>query len=201
MEPIISKEELDELTAINGEVRGISLKRYKEYVVKEEGEEGLKKLEDTMKSLGHPINFKEIGSVIFYPISLEAIVLLAIQRLFQLKDEDLQEIGKLQAKTPMVIRLFTKYILSFEKAAESARKIWRTYYTVGDLRTIEYDNKEKNFAIVRLENFHHHPFHCQIVKGYILSMLAMIVGSKVKSCEETKCLYKGDDYHEFLIKW
>ncbi|GAI52915.1 unnamed protein product, partial [marine sediment metagenome] len=31
-------------------------------------------------------------------------------------------------------------------------------------------------------------------------IIQMIVGSKVTS-EETKCVHRGDEYHEFLLKW
>ncbi len=200
MEPIISQKELGELMTLNGEVRGISLKRYKEYVLKEEGKEGLNKLESAMKELGHPTEYKKIETTSFYPISLEAITLLTVQRLFNLSDEKLQEIGILQSKTPMMIRLFAKYIFSFEKAAQSTQKLWRTYYTIGDLKVIEYD-KEKKFAIMRLENFHHHPLHCQIIKGYLLGIFSVLIGSKPKLCNETKCTHKNDAYHEFLVEW
>ena len=200
MEPIISKEEVDKLMTLNGEVRGISLKRYKEYVLEKEGKEGLKKLESLMKELNHPLEYEKIGTTSFYPISLEALNLLAVQRLFNLSDEDIQEIGMLQAKTPMMIRLFAKYIFSFEKAAQSTSKLWRTYYTIGNIQAVEYD-KEKKFAIIRLENFRHHPLHCQIIKGYLLSIFSVLIGSKPKLCKETKCTHKGDAYHEFLVEW
>ena len=51
MEEIISKKELDELKKIKGMVRGTVFKESKEFVFKEEGKEGIQRLEDAMASL------------------------------------------------------------------------------------------------------------------------------------------------------
>ena len=53
MEEVISKKEFDELIKIKGEVMGIAFVGDR-FILKEEGEEGLKKLRDTLIGLGFP---------------------------------------------------------------------------------------------------------------------------------------------------
>ena len=75
MKEIITKEIADELMKIKGEVRGIAPKSHVQFVVEEKGKEVLKKIEEKMKELGHPLEYKNMKSMSFYPIGLEAITL------------------------------------------------------------------------------------------------------------------------------
>ncbi|MBZ9572269.1 hypothetical protein KJA15_02990 [Patescibacteria group bacterium] len=200
MEQIISKEEFNELMKIEGEVKEEPLKTTLEFVLKEKGKEGLKKLEDTMAKLGYPIKYQEIRSRDLYPIGLMAITLLVIKRLFNFNEEKFREMGRFEAKiSSLIIRVFMKFFVSLERMAKATPKMWKRHFTVGDLKTIEL-NKEKRYAILRLKNFRLHPLHCQALIGYFSSVVEMIVRSKA-TCEETKCPFRGDEYHEFLVKW
>jgi len=199
MEQIISQEELDELMKIEGEARGLMLKGYTNFILKEEGREGLKKLEDAMAELGYPIKHREIKATNFYSIGLDNLLLLSIKKLFNYDDKKFREIGEFQAKSPLIIRLFVKYFISLEKAVKAAPQMWRKYFTVGNMKMVDFD-KEKKHVILRLENFRLNLPHCQLIIGFISALIKIIVGSKV-ICEETKCIFRGDEYHEFLLKW
>ncbi len=200
MEQIISPEELKELIGIKGEGRGASLKGYAEFILKEEGEEGLKKLEDVMTELGHPIKYREVKTMDFYPLTIEALTLVAIKKLFDFDDKKFQEMGEFEPKgSSLIVKLFMKYFVSIERTVKEVSKMWRKYYTIGDLKVIEC-NEEKRYVILRLENFRFHPLLCQDLIGYFSSMLQMVVRGEI-TCEETKCIYRGDEYHEFLLKW
>lgn len=199
MEEIISKEEFNELMNLEGKVKGTGIKTHGEFILKEEGEEGLKKLENTMVRLGYPIKFKEIRATTLYPFGAEAVILVAIKRLFNYDNKKFQEMGKFHAKSSLIIRLFMKYFVSLQRMAKEGPKIWRRYFTVGDLEAVEI-NEEKKRLIFRVQNFKFHPLHCQILMGSLPTIIQMILGKPV-IYEETKCLYRGDDYHEFLVKW
>ena len=199
MEQIISKEEFDGLMKIKGEVKGVAMKENMEFILKEEGEEGLRKLEDQMANLGQPIEYRKIKSMIFYPLCLDAVLLLVIKRLFNYNDRKFQEMGRFEPKISFIIRIFMKYFVSLEKAAKEVSKMWRQTFTVGDLKVGEL-NKEKRYGRLRLENYRLIPIQCQILQGYFPSVLQMIVGSDV-SCQETKCVHRGDEYCEFFLKW
>lgn len=199
MEEIISKEIAKKFMEMKGEVRGVALKSHEDFIIKEEGEEGLKKLEEMMAELGCPIKYKEIKIMDFYPIGLEAVALLAIQKIFNFDEEKFEEIGIFQSKISLIIKLFMKYFGSIKMVIQRAPEIWRKYYTVGNLRIVEFD-EDKGYAILRIEDFNIHWLHCRHIKGYCYNVVKMIVKKPV-TCQETKCLSFGDKYHEFLLKW
>ena len=199
MEQIILKEELEELMKIKGEIRGVAIKGEMEFILKEEGKEGLKRLEDQIADLGYPIKYKEIKPMTFYPLNLYGVVQLVIKSLFNFDNKKFQEMGAFEAKISLIARLFLKFFFSSERMIREAPRMRKRYLTVGELEVIEAE-EEKKYIILRIENFRFHPIHCQILKGFISTIIQMIVNSKV-SCEETKCVYEGDEYHEFLLRW
>lgn len=199
MEEIISKEEFDELMSLEGEVKGTGIKTHGEFILKEEGEEGLKKLEEIMTKLGYPIKYKEIKSTTLYPFGVEAVTLVAIKRLFNYDDKKFQEMGKFHAKVSLIIRLFMKYFVSLERMTKEGQKIWQRYFTIGELKVVEINERGRRL-VFRVENFKFHPLHCQILMGSLPTVIQMIIG-KPATCEETKCVHQGDEYHEFSVKW
>ena len=199
MSEIFSKKEFDELMKIKGEVRGMGMKGHAEFILKEEGEEGLKKLEETITNLGYPIKYKEMKLMAFYPVGLEAATLILIKRFFRYDDKKFQEMGKFGVKISFLVRLFTRYFVSVEKFAKLAPDMWKKGGALGDFKIVEYDIPKKRLVLA-IENFSLHPLYCQVFTGYFSKGLQMIIG-KETTCEETKCTHRGDDYHEFLLKW
>ena len=199
MEQIISKEEVDELMKLKGQIRGAAIKEIIKYILKEEGKDGLGKLEDVMEKIGYPIKDRNIKAMKFYPLGLEASTLVAVKRLFNYDDKKFQDLGKFAGKFSIIIRLFMGYLVSLDKIAKETPKMWRKYFTIGDFNMVEI-NKEEKYVILRIENYYLHPIHCQILIGYLSSILQIVVKSPV-TCEETKCTFQGDEYHEYLLKW
>jgi len=199
MEEIIPKEEISELTKIKGEVRGMALKNHEDFILKEKGEKGLAETEKAMSELGFPVNHKEIDPWEFYPVYLEAIELLVIKKLFDFEDKKFEEIGVFGSKVSFIVKLFLKYFGSVKLMASRAPKIWEKYYTIGDLKIKEL-NEEKKYLIVTINDFRLHPIHCLHMKGYFSNMVRTVVGKEI-TCQETKCVHKGDEFHEFILKW
>ena len=199
MKEIIPKEELEEIKKLKGEARGMGFKNNMEFVFKEEGKEGLKRLENKMRELGYPIEYKKVKTMDFYPLSLEALLLLVAQRLFNYDSRKFQEMGRFGAKSSLIIRLFMKYFISIEKILDKPPQMWRKYFTVGDMKVVDF-NEEKKHVILRLENFRLNLPHCQLITGFLSALIKMMVNSETTS-KELKCPFKGDEYHEFLIKW
>jgi len=198
MKQIISKEEINRLLKIKGKVRGIVIKNLQGFLIKEEGQGGLKKLEDTMEKLGHPMesNIKSMG---FYSLGQEALLLVIIKKLFGYNDKKFQELGAFESKRATIIETLIKYFISPRKVVKEASRFWRKYYTVGDLEVTDFNKKEKSL-IVRIKNFNYIKEGCQIFVGFFPNVVRLVFGSKA-SCEEIKCTYKGDEAHEFLLKW
>jgi len=199
VEEIITKQIADELMKIEGETRTISIKGDIEYVIYKRGKESLEKIENEMKNLGYPIKYNEIRIMDFYPIGLEAIVFLVIKKLFNFSDKEFVEMGEFNSKLSLIVKLFMKYFVSIEVIAKHAPKMWKKLYSIGELEITEINKKEK-LTVLKIKNFKLHPLHCLTVKGYISNVMKMVIGGNV-ICEETKCVFNKNDYHEFLIKW
>ena len=194
------KKEVDRLMKIKGEERGGAPVRYMaDFILKEEGEEGLKQLEDTIAEFGYPIELRKVKPNDFYPLGLGTVLYLVSKKLFNYDDKKLQEMSRFKAKYPALIRFLMGYFISLERFLKESPKLWRRQYTVGEFKVIEY-NKEEKYIISRLKNFRIHPTHCQALMEVFSTLLQMIVKSPV-TCEETKCVHREDEYHEFLTKW
>jgi len=200
MEETLSKEKADEFMRFKGEARGVVLRNYADFIIKEKGEEALKKMEDFLAGLGHPIKYQELKTMDFYPLGVQAITIAAMKEVLKFDESKFYELGGFQPKVSFIIKLFLKYFTSIETVAKQVPNIWRKYYTVGELKIVELD-KEKKYMVLRLENFLCHPIQChQTLRGYFPSVLKMVVKTEV-NCQETKCPFQGDSYHEYLLKW
>ena len=56
-------------------------------------------------------------------------------------------------------------------------------------------------SILRLKGFSLHPIYCIYLGGYFRGVTQMLVKTPRLTFEETKCTFRGDEYHEYLIKW
>ena len=199
MTQILSQEEVEEFMKIKGEIRWSAIKTEADFVLAKQGEDGLQKLEKTIAELGYPLKYRKERIMDFYPLGMEAINLEVIKRLFNYTEKDFQEMGRFEAKSSLIIRLFMRYFVSIDRVIKEVPKMWRKNYTVGDLSIVDF-NKEERHISIRLENFLLTPIVCENLKGFFSSVLQMVIGKAV-TYEETKCAHKGDKYHEFLLSW
>jgi len=201
MEEIITKEELEELMSLEGEARGIAPKNSAGFIQKEEGEQGLKKLEATMAGLGYPIDYSKIKSTNFYPLKLLGLTLLVIKKLFNYDDKKFREMGYFRGKSSWFIRFYMSHLASFDELKKGAPKMWKMFHTAGDIEVVEAD-KKKRIVIMRLKNYRCHPIHCQVLIGIYSALIQLVLKGKDEMVgEERKCIYRGDEYHEFSLKW
>jgi len=196
---IISKEEFNRLMKTPGELRGNGPKTMALFILKKEGENGLKKIEKAMDEIGYPIKYLKINPMNFYPVGLAAVTLLIINRIFNYNDKTFQEMGANDVRFSSLTKVFLKYFISIKTLVKLAPKIWNKYHTSGKLSTSEYDEKKK-YVIIKLENINLNIFHCQYLIGYFIASAKMVIPGEV-TCEEIKCISRGDEYHEFLLKW
>ena len=199
MRQIITKKELGKLMKIEGEGRGVLFKTASKFILEEEGKEGLRKFENVLANLDYPIKLKKIRAMDFYPVGMYVAMLVATKRIFNFKDEKFIEMGRFESKISIIIRLFARYFFSIDTAVKQVQKIWSTYFTKGDITVTELD-LDKKYGVFRVENFNLHPLHCLVLVGYFPSVVQMVVGSE-STCQERKCVHRGDDYHEYLLKW
>lgn len=197
----LNKELAGQLMAMPGEARGVVFKTDGDYILKEMGEAGLKKLEEKLVALDCPIDYKRIRALSFYPIGLRILSLLAIKEVFSFDDLKIKKLGAFASKTSLMIKLFINYFLSVNEVFfKEAPKIWRKHYSVGDFTPVKLD-EEKKYGIIQIKNYQFHPVFCSYLGNYLCGFFQMLVKSSAITFEETKCPFRGDEYHEYTIKW
>jgi len=197
---MLTKEKAKKLVKeINGEVRGVALKDDLDYILEIKGEQGLERVEQRMAKLGYALKRKDIKSTNFYPMGIGAILSLTIKEVFNFNEKDFEKMGFSEVKFSIFVKIFMKYFSSLKLVAEQVPNMWQRHYTVGELEMPEYSEKEK-YIILRVKNFKIEPMYCNLSIGYF-SKIAEMLGKGSVTCKETKCMFKGDPYHEFLLTW
>ena len=168
----IKKEELDKLLRLEGEVRGAVFQTDAKNVLEKEGEEGLKKLEERVKSLGYNINYRSGKAIDWHPVGLRIISL--------------------------IVKFVFKLFAPLKKLIKEIPRDWREHYTIGEMEVPKFDEENKEL-VMRLKDFQPHPLYCLYLEGYIERVL-LFVEKRVET-RETKCPFRGDPYHEYTSHW
>jgi hypothetical protein len=193
-------EEIKKLIESRGKVRGVVFQTDAEYVRQKKGEEGLKALEKKTKELGYPIDYDRIKTMDWYSLGGRVVSLLAAKEVFNWGNKEIDDMGNSAPKYSFVVKMLLKYFLSLRRSLEEVPTYWAKHYTVGELEFIELD-EEKKYYIIRLKNFKIHPILCTYLVGYFRRFSQYVIKSKKITVEETKCMFKGDPYHEFVGRW
>jgi hypothetical protein len=197
----LNKEELKSLMEIPGETRGVVFQTDRDYILNKKGQEGISKIQDTVKKVGYDIDYINARAMSLHPVGLRVISLLVIKDTFGLSDEEIKKMGMTAPKFSFIIKLLMKFFFSVRKIAEKAPEIWLKHYkNAGVLELINLD-EEKKEMILRLNNFKVHPLFCKYLEGYFAGVTRLGVKTEKITCEETMCVFRGDPYNEFLIKW
>ncbi len=202
MEQLISKQELDKLMERKGRMRGFGLKTLLGFILREEGQEGFKKLKNAMKKLGCSIDFENIKILDFYPFNWHIITFVVIEKLFNYDNKKFQELGAFSVKNPFMSRRFfmkTIRAFSFKLRNEETQKIWKKVFDIGTIKITEIGPDKKSITL-EIKDFDSHPFFCQALTGVFLAGSKMLIGLDT-FCEEVECENRGGNRHRFLIKW
>lgn len=165
------------------------------------GEESFKRVLKEMETLGYPINPEQLDALGWYPVGLRALMLVVLKKIFGLKDEDFMKLGEEAVAFSFIVRFFFKYFQSRRMAFKHTPDYWAKHYTCGRLEPVEFkESDQENYFTMRLHDFKVHPLFCPFFRGYFLQVSKLLGGANA-TIEETKCMFKGDPYHEFLVKW
>ena len=192
------KKEADRLMHLEGNTKGVTLETHGIYIKHREGQEGLRAVEEKMKELGYPLKFKEINPLKWYPEGLGVLVILVAKKLFNWNDKDIFDMGNSAPKYSIVAKLMMKYFLSPPQSFAQAPKYWRRHYDFGSLEAYEF-NDEKKYVKIHIKGYKFHPIVCVFYAGYLLRIAQYVFGTDKIRIKETKCIYRGDPYHEFTI--
>jgi len=196
----MNQGEITKLINVPGKVRGQVFITDIEYLKNKVGEKGITLLKKKIKEWGDLFDYEKIETMEWYPVGLRVLSLLAIKETFNWGDKEIFDMGNSAPKYSFIVKLLMKYFLSTQKTFKESPKYWEKHYNVGELESIELNEKEK-YGILRLKNFKIHPILCTYYRGYFLRFAQYVIKSDKITIKETKCMFNGSPYHEFLIKW
>ncbi len=196
-----AEEEIRKIMETPGEARGVVFQTDAEYVQSKKGNEGLLKVKEELKEIGCPIEYENIKTTGWYPLGLRAISLLAIKKVFDWNDKEIEDMGNAAPKYSFIVKMFLKYFSTVRMTYKESPKYWTKHYTAGKLEAPGYSLKDKYF-IVRLRNLKVHPILCVYLGGYFIRISQYLLkNTKNNKVKETKCVFRGDPYHEFVVTW
>lgn len=194
---MITKKEADKLMLIKGDTKGSELRTLSNYIQEKEEKGQLAIIEEKMEELGYPLRFDEIKTMEWYPESLNVLAMIIARDLFGWKN--LFEFGNASPDFSFGTKLFFKFS-SPKKVFDKMSKSWRKFMDVGMLEPVAYNKKEK-YMTLRLKDYMFHPAMCDYFAGFFLRIGQYVIKSKKINIKETKCMFKGNPYHEYVIRW
>jgi len=198
---MLDQKEISQILKIKGEVRGVVFRTDATYVLEKEGEKGLRAIEKEIKKIKQPISYgTEIKATGWYPLSWRILSLLIIKDTFNWQDEDIIAMGETAPKHSFVVKILLRYFVSLEKTFSETGKYWEKHYSIGKIWSPVIDIKKKHL-VVRLQDFKTHKILCTYFTGYFKTIAKMVVKTEKITIRETKCMFRGDPYHEFVINW
>ena len=202
----ITEEKIEEMIKTEGRVKGEVFKTDAEYVLEKKGEKGLKILQKETEKLGSPIDYRKIKSADWYPVGLRVVSLLAAMRAFGWQEKEIEKMGASAPKISFIVRIFMKFFLSPEKVAKISPKLWPRHYTIGSLKIVNFRERQekqeiKGSVMVELRDFKVHPILCAYLGGYFLAVATLSAPYTKAIIKETKCPFRGDQYHQYLCEW
>ncbi len=193
------KEEVEELMRKKGEVRGEAINSHRDFIIFKEGKEGLKRVEERLSDLGYPVDFNKIEGYKMYPAALAILVVLVAKKEFNWPDEMTKEHGTFNLKNSFILKMFLRHFVSLDKLCEIMPKFWNKEYNFGSIEVI--NNEGHNEATIKVFDYDLHPINCIAFQGIAEEIIKYVVKTDEVLVEETKCIHRGDDYHEYTIRW
>ncbi len=194
------EEQFSKIMSTKGEVRGVVFQTDAQYIRAHKGESGLNAVEEEIKKMGYTIDYDKIRAMKWYPIGLRPLSLLAAKKALDWNTPQIVDMGRSAPKYSLITKLILKYFASLKKVAEKAPMYWRKHWSTGSLDPGEVHEDEK-YLILRLRDFKVHPILCTYLTGYYLGVGEMTMGGKNQTAKEVKCMHRGDEYHEFIVRW
>jgi hypothetical protein len=194
----VSRDEINEIFDCNGRVRGVALCTDAEYLRRHEGEDALLNVQKVTQEMGHPIDYRNIKPMEWYPIGLRATSLNAIVESFNWNDEQLRKMGISAPKYSIITKMMLRYFVSVGMIVNRIQMYWNKNYTVG---TIEAKLDDSS-VFIRLED-------CKIprslfpyLEGYFIGALGMVIGKQKPIFVDGINWTQGKkECCEFVIKW
>lgn len=193
-------EEIRQLMETEGNVKGEVIRADLEYIKSKKGVEGLRKVEDRLADLGHPLRLEDIKTFHDYKEANAVLIYVVCRDVFGWDEEDIHSMGEAAAKTSFIVKALLKYFVSIHRTLRETPNFWAKHHDFGELEPVEA-NEEEKYMVIRVKGYQFHPLACAYHRGYFLAVAKLSIKGKNIAIEETKCGHRGDEYHEYRVTW
>jgi hypothetical protein len=191
----LTKEFIQELLKAEGKVKGTVFQTDRDYVLQEQGPDGLEKVKKRAKELECDIPYETADAMRWYHLGLRVASLLIIRDVFKWPDSKIFDMGYTAPKNSFIVRVMMRWFINFKTFIEKIPEMWKKHYTIAELEVVSADIGKKEDTL-RLKGIKIHPILCVYLTGYFLRMHRYVLGPKVTN-EHTKCMFRGDATCDF----
>ncbi|MBD3207846.1 MAG: hypothetical protein GF370_00100 [Candidatus Nealsonbacteria bacterium] len=191
------------LKKMEGKIRGCCLKSMVDFLLSSEDKKFLPDIQNKLSEYGFKEDLRRVKTLTWYPVSYIIASLFSFYEILEWGDEEIRQAGRNCPKSSaqIVFRISTSiYVLSLEKAFAMLPSAWRKLVNFGNLKGFELNEKEK-YLTARIRDFPVHPLYCKFIEGFGEGLGKVLIRSEKISCRERKCVFQGDSYHEFVVRW
>ncbi len=197
---MVTKKEAARLMKLKGRVRGAAFETDVEYLKAKYGDGALDKITAAIHDLGYDLDYGNLDSMAWRPLGLRALSLRLMEGIFAWTEDDIRAMGDAAPKYSFIVKLLMKFFVSPKVAFSHAPEYWTKHYDVGRLESVSLD-EERRSAVIHLTDFSVHGTYCRYLEGFFGRLFKFMFPRSEVNIKETRCMCKGDSYHEFLINW
>ena len=168
------------------------------YIQKKAGINGVDRVIEELKKRGYPQDIRKMKDMDLVPVDMRKELLFVVRDELGWDDKRIMDMGEQAVKSSFIMRTFIGIFMNMERIFKTAPDMWKNNYTVGKLGS-SVDSK-KGEGVITLTEFDQDPLVCTYFLGYFIGVakLAKTTNLHVK---ETKCIFRGDDCHEYIFTW
>ena len=197
------KETIERLNEMKGKIRGCCLKTMVDFLLKSEDKKLLPDIQSKLAEYGFEEDLREVKILDWYPISYIIASFFSFYEVLDWGEEEIKQAGRNCPKSSALImfRISTSiYVISMERAFAMLPSAYKKLVDFGSLEASELNKGERYFT-ARIKDFPVHPLYCKFIEGFGEGLWEVLTSSEEISCKERKCSFRGDPYHEFILKW
>lgn len=195
------KEEIESVWNMEVYEKGSAVKTTIKYIEKKEGEEGMQRLRERLRSLeAEPPDPDELKDTEWVDSRWPMILTVGAVDVFNWEEEDVFNLGQYMGSVNNRVKIFIKYFVSPLKTLNKATKDWRKHFSYGHMKVKKLD-KERQRVVLELTDFSTHPLICIHFKGLFSKIVKMAVGANRIKNIETDLYIDGNYDHLYVIEW
>jgi hypothetical protein len=195
------KTEILNLTDLGFRQRAVDLKLVAGYIRKKTGEESYAKLLESLNAASFqtpdPSRYADMEWI---PAEWPTIFLVGAKKVLGWKNEDFFWMGYVNFSLSAFKKIFMSIFIPPKTIIKKSAEVWSSHFSKGTMVLEKFD-EEKREGMVRIYDFRKHYLQCLYMKGGFKKLIELATDSSSVTINESKCVFNGDEYHEFIFKW